>query len=154
METKRNIALSVEVLDLDLEKEAERICGRLREILSRDLMRRGYVIAMSGGIDSSVSAALCVRALGKERVYGLLLPERDSSGAKESSTMQLLSNDFSPRGYILLSNFKHCWIRLAAIYAIYPAISLTAPTAVIHAKLTSALMLLHREQNTVHSQDD
>jgi len=52
----------------------------LRKILSRDLMRRGYVVAMSGGIDSSVSAALCVRALGKERVYGLLLPERDSSG--------------------------------------------------------------------------
>ena len=35
---------------------------------------------MSGGIDSSVSAALSVRALGAERVYGLLLPERDSSG--------------------------------------------------------------------------
>jgi NAD+ synthase len=36
---------------------------------------------MSGGIDSSVSAALAVKALGAERVYGLLLPERDSSGA-------------------------------------------------------------------------
>jgi NAD+ synthase len=34
---------------------------------------------MSGGIDSSVVAALCVRALGKDRVFGLLMPERDSS---------------------------------------------------------------------------
>ena len=34
---------------------------------------------MSGGIDSSVVAALCVRALGPERVLGLLMPERDSS---------------------------------------------------------------------------
>ncbi len=36
--------------------------------------------AMSGGIDSSVSSALCVKALGPERVYGIMLPERDSSG--------------------------------------------------------------------------
>jgi NAD+ synthase len=36
-------------------------------------------VAVSGGIDSSVCAALAVRALGKERVLGLLLPERDSS---------------------------------------------------------------------------
>jgi len=35
---------------------------------------------MSGGIDSSVCAALSVRALGADRVYGLLLPEQDSSG--------------------------------------------------------------------------
>ncbi len=41
--------------------------------------RRGAVVGMSGGIDSSVVAALCVRALGPERVFGLLMPERDSS---------------------------------------------------------------------------
>jgi NAD+ synthase len=37
------------------------------------------VIAVSGGIDSSVVAALCVRALGPQRVVALMLPERDSS---------------------------------------------------------------------------
>jgi len=37
------------------------------------------VVALSGGIDSSVVGALCVRALGAERVFGLLLPEKDSS---------------------------------------------------------------------------
>jgi NAD+ synthase len=35
---------------------------------------------MSGGIDSSVVTALSVRALGKERVFGLLMPEQDSAG--------------------------------------------------------------------------
>ncbi|MDH4275567.1 MAG: NAD(+) synthase, partial [Gammaproteobacteria bacterium] len=44
------------------------------------LLRRGAVVAMSGGIDSSVSATLAVQALGAKKVYGLLLPERDSSG--------------------------------------------------------------------------
>lgn len=68
-----------EVFKLDYEKEVDKICQRLRDILRSDLRKRGFVVAMSGGIDSSVSSALAVRALGKERVFGLLLPERDSS---------------------------------------------------------------------------
>jgi NAD+ synthase len=51
----------------------------LREILSRDLSRRGLVVAISGGIDSSVCAGLAVKAIGAKKVFGLLLPERDSS---------------------------------------------------------------------------
>lgn len=41
---------------------------------------KGVIIGISGGIDSAVVAALCVKALGKEKVYGILLPERDSAG--------------------------------------------------------------------------
>lgn len=67
------------VLDLDYEVMADRICARLREITARQLHRRGLVVAISGGIDSSVSCALAVRALGPERVFTLILPERDSS---------------------------------------------------------------------------
>ena len=80
MTTTAHLPLDAGVLALDYDREIERISARLKEILSRDLSRRGLVVAMSGGIDSSVSAALSVRALGAERVYGLLLPERDSSG--------------------------------------------------------------------------
>jgi len=43
------------------------------------LRKRGAVVGMSGGIDSSVVSALCTRALGKDRVHGLLMPERDTS---------------------------------------------------------------------------
>lgn len=43
----------------------------------RDLGRRGAVVAVSGGIDSSVTAALSVRGLGAENVLCLRLPERD-----------------------------------------------------------------------------
>jgi NAD+ synthase len=67
--------------ELDYEAEADGICARLREITLTSLRRRGLVVAMSGGIDSSVCAALAVRALGKEKVFGLLLPERDSSSS-------------------------------------------------------------------------
>jgi NAD+ synthase len=37
------------------------------------------VVALSGGIDSSTVAGLCVKALGKDRVFGLLMPEKHSS---------------------------------------------------------------------------
>jgi NAD+ synthase len=75
--TKR--AFSAEVLTLDCAAEAERIAAFLLRSLRSPLKRQGLVVAMSGGIDSSVVASLCVRAVGKERVLGLLLPDKDSS---------------------------------------------------------------------------
>ncbi len=72
--------LSADVLRIDLEAEAERIGERMREAVTRRLRRRGVVVGLSGGIDSSVTAALAARALGPQRVFGLLMPERDSSG--------------------------------------------------------------------------
>ncbi len=70
---------SKEALRLDPEKEAARICGSLREIMLTQLKKRGVVIGLSGGIDSSVTAALAVKALGGERVLGLEMPERHSA---------------------------------------------------------------------------
>jgi NAD+ synthase len=66
-------------LVLDEAKEIERIATRVRSILVDDVKRRGLVVAVSGGIDSAVCAALAVRAVGKDKVFGLLLPERDSA---------------------------------------------------------------------------
>lgn len=74
-------SLNASVFDMDYLREADRIGEGIRAALRDTLHRRGLVIAMSGGIDSSVSAALAVRALGPKKVYGLLLPERDSSSA-------------------------------------------------------------------------
>ncbi|MCW8934281.1 MAG: NAD(+) synthase [Gammaproteobacteria bacterium] len=71
--------LTSDVLNLDMDAEVEKISARFKSILRTDLNRRGLIIAMSGGIDSSVSAALAVKALGKKKVFGLLLPEKDSS---------------------------------------------------------------------------
>ena len=73
--------LGPHVLRFDEAGEIDRICTWIVETLSGTLRRRGAVIAMSGGVDSSVCAALAVRALGSAKVYGLLLPERDSKRA-------------------------------------------------------------------------
>lgn len=65
-------------LELDCAAESARIATRMRELLAQDLHRRGLVVAISGGIDSSVCAALAVQAVGARRVFCLILPERDS----------------------------------------------------------------------------
>ena len=70
---------SADALRIDAPLAAERIEAAIREQVLGTLRRRGAVIGMSGGIDSSTVATLCARALGKERVLGLLMPERDSS---------------------------------------------------------------------------
>jgi NAD+ synthase len=65
-------------LRIDPEAETAKIAESLTAYLTQS-RRRGVVVALSGGIDSSVVAALCVAALGKERVFGLHMPERESS---------------------------------------------------------------------------
>ena len=69
---------SKKILEIDCEKETNKITDRLRELLAKKLKRRGLVVGLSGGIDSSVTAALCVNALGPERVLALLMPEHHS----------------------------------------------------------------------------
>ena len=71
---------SREVLGIDPRQAVEAIETSIRATVLGDLRRRGAVVGISGGIDSSVVAALCARAFGPERVLGVLMPERDSSG--------------------------------------------------------------------------
>jgi NAD+ synthase len=68
-----------DVLRIDCAAESARIEQGIREIIAKRLKRKGAVVALSGGIDSSVVAALCCRALGGHRVFGLMMPEADSS---------------------------------------------------------------------------
>jgi NAD+ synthase len=71
---------STSSLQLDVPAEIERIVGFLRT-QAGDMKREGAVVGLSGGVDSALTAALCVRAFGPERVLGLILPERESNPA-------------------------------------------------------------------------
>ena len=62
-------------------REPEETVSRLERFLTTHLEEAGarcLVVGMSGGLDSSVTAALCARALGGRQVLGLGLPEKDT----------------------------------------------------------------------------
>jgi NAD+ synthase len=73
------MVFSQQALELDPAVESARIIDALQTQIFRQLRRKGAVLGLSGGVDSSVTAALCARALGPERVLGILMPERESS---------------------------------------------------------------------------
>lgn len=69
-----------EGLTIDAPKAVLEIAEALRAQVLGSLKRRGLVVGLSGGVDSSVVAALALRAFGPEKVLGIFMPERDSSG--------------------------------------------------------------------------
>jgi NAD+ synthase len=56
-------------------REIEQFLGENLLKLKRD----GIILGLSGGLDSAVVANLCVRAVGKEKVLCLIMPEKDSA---------------------------------------------------------------------------
>ena len=76
--------LSHELLQIeDIESACNTIVENLRKAVSNQLNRKGGVVGISGGIDSSVTLALTVKAFGAENVLGLILPESESSSDSE-----------------------------------------------------------------------
>ena len=69
-------------------KDIEKLVNHLGEVLVEEIFRKykrkGAVIGISGGIDSSVTMALAVKVLGKERIFGVMMPEKDSSPDSEN----------------------------------------------------------------------
>lgn len=72
-------SFSNDMLELNCGKELEKISDFLQNVVRKKFRKRGIVVALSGGIDSSVVGAICTHALGKDKVFGLLLPEKESS---------------------------------------------------------------------------
>jgi NAD+ synthase len=74
-------------------KDMEGLVGQITAKLREDVMGRhkrfGAVIGLSGGIDSSVSLALAVKAFGPEKILGVMMPEKDSSPESETLAREL-----------------------------------------------------------------
>lgn len=66
-------------LVIDAAAVSDRLAHTIRQQIRGEMKKAGAVVGISGGIDSSVVLALCVKALGPKRVVGIMMPERDSS---------------------------------------------------------------------------
>lgn len=95
--------VSLNLLRIDPEQVTAEILAAIESTVVQGMRKRGVVLGLSGGVDSSVCAALCARALGPQRVLGLLMPERESSSdslelgrlAAESAGIPALVEDIS-----------------------------------------------------------
>ena len=80
MAMKTTIPFTKDILTLtDVELTIDIICDQIRKNVMSKFRRKGGVIGVSGGIDSSVTLALAVRALGNNKVLAVMMPETDSS---------------------------------------------------------------------------
>ena len=61
-----------------MKKIVDAICAFIREKVEK-AGADGVAVGVSGGIDSAVVAALCAKSLGKENVYALILPEKETA---------------------------------------------------------------------------
>ena len=77
-----------QVIDIDPAAETARIVEALRRNV-RSLRRYGAVVGISGGLDSSVVLALCVRAFGLQKVAAVMMPEKDSEPESEQMARRL-----------------------------------------------------------------
>ena len=75
------------ILKIDPEKETSRISNFIQQQML-SMRRDGAVIGLSGGIDSALCAELCVRALGEEKVFGLILPEKESNSISKEYALK------------------------------------------------------------------
>jgi NAD+ synthase len=82
MNAKKPFSKDIIFLD-DIESVVNKITTKLREDVLDKLRRNGGVVGISGGIDSSVCLALAARALGSEKVLGIMMPEKDSNPESE-----------------------------------------------------------------------
>ena len=83
---------SKDALKIDCAEQVRLITRETQRLLAL-FKRRGLVVGLSGGIDSSVTAALCVRAVGKDRVFGIHMPDQHSS-SDTLSLSQSISTHF------------------------------------------------------------
>lgn len=90
METITAKKFNKDILVLEnISLEVERITKRLKEEIYGGLKRNGAVVGISGGIDSSVTLALVAKAIGGEKVVGIMLPEKDSSNDSKEFALKL-----------------------------------------------------------------
>lgn len=80
MEKANNKKFSKDILEIEnIQSFIDKLVSKLKHDVYNFLRRKGGVVGISGGIDSSVTLALAVQAFGSDNVFGVMMPEKDSS---------------------------------------------------------------------------
>jgi NAD+ synthase len=114
-----------DILKIDnVEKLVDQITSKIKEDVIGRLRRQGGVIGISGGIDSSVTLALTARALGPDKVLGVMMPDKDSSPDSQELATKL-ARQFNIEAIVenitgVLEGYKCYERRDRAVKKVYP----------------------------------
>ena len=90
MNTTHKKPFSKDILHIEnIASVCDNIISKLKADVTLKLQRRGAIVGISGGIDSSVVLALSTKAFGSKKVTGILLPESDSSDDSKTLALKL-----------------------------------------------------------------
>ena len=83
----------VEISELIKIKNIQTKIDQITEFIKKEVFeiyqKKGVVIGLSGGIDSAITAALCSKSIGSEKILGLILPEKESDPNSENLAQQI-----------------------------------------------------------------
>ncbi|MGC8895249.1 MAG: NAD+ synthase [Candidatus Bathyarchaeia archaeon] len=85
--------LKPSVLNLDFQEVEVKIKRFIKDYVEKSKVK-GIVLGLSGGIDSSTTAALSALAIGDDKVLGLILPEKETYNAKDVKHAKLVAKKF------------------------------------------------------------
>ncbi len=106
----------LEGIKLDLKSVEKRIILSVKSIVKNTEVE-GVVVGLSGGVDSSVTAALCVRALGKEKVFMLIMPDKDVTPKEDTEDAIDLAKSLGTYYAVIdISPIYAAYARLIPIY--------------------------------------
>lgn len=93
----KKIEFSTDILKINnIEQVTQDIQEFVKDYVLNRFKKKGVVVGISGGIDSAVTLALCVRALGPDKVLGIIMPEKESN-PKSKYYAEILAKKFSVR---------------------------------------------------------
>ncbi|MEM1588804.1 MAG: NAD+ synthase [Candidatus Bathyarchaeia archaeon] len=85
--------LTQQVLELDWEEVKNKLTRFIKDYVEKS-KAKGIVLGLSGGVDSSTAASLSAMAIGGNKVFGLILPEKETYNPKDIEHAKLVAEKF------------------------------------------------------------
>ena len=73
----------------NIENKINEITNFIKNEVFEIYQKKGVAVGLSGGIDSAITAALCTKSIGSEKILGLILPEKESDVNSKNLALQI-----------------------------------------------------------------
>lgn len=90
--------LKEKLLDFDVEKTTQKICFLLKRFVEVSSME-GVIVGVSGGLDSTTTTYLCVKALGSDKVVAVFMPESEAFNQRDVEDVRLFTKRLNVKLY-------------------------------------------------------